>query len=330
MLDEALANYGALRAVEQISGAAAAENFRRGGDGLGGRRDGVRLIAAGFDAPLADLPHAPEFYTLSDSKGYLVYDMLARRIGRDRFEDALKDLHCAHRFGDIAWEKVERKLREAAGKQAADFFEQWFYREGMPILSLDWSQSGTEVILSVTQSGEPYTLQLPLRLVFDDGGAAMRSIDIAGARTDVKFKEVRRLRSIELDPQATIFFATPASRADALRRAPVTRGKLFWDNGETEKAVIEFKSALSTAGAADATPTEFLALVYLGWIAEEAGRSGEAEQCYRAALALPVRDQQLLKRAYKNLARVLQQKGDGEEAQRALLNAEAAQGVSDW
>lgn len=77
MMDEALAHYGALRAVEAISGPEAAERFRRKGG-----TEATRLTAAGHDTRLGAESASEDWdrvaYQFADAKGHLVYDMLAR------------------------------------------------------------------------------------------------------------------------------------------------------------------------------------------------------------------------------------------------------------
>lgn len=77
MLDEALANYGALRVTEELRGAAEAERFRRGGEGLGGGLEAQRLIAAGLDHRLAEVTLDPAYSiihatpaTMANAKAY--------------------------------------------------------------------------------------------------------------------------------------------------------------------------------------------------------------------------------------------------------------------
>jgi hypothetical protein len=77
MMDGALAHYGALRAVEAISGPEAAERFRRKGG-----TEATRLTAAGHDTRLGAESASEDWdrvaYQFADAKGHLVYDMLAR------------------------------------------------------------------------------------------------------------------------------------------------------------------------------------------------------------------------------------------------------------
>ncbi|MFZ2030323.1 MAG: hypothetical protein WAU68_08445 [Vitreimonas sp.] len=329
MLDEALANYGALRAVEALGQPEDARRFRAGLDGLGGARHAARLIEAGFDAPLSDLPHAPGYYGLSDSKGYLAYDMLARLIGRDHLAAALTELYRQHAFAEIDWATFETRLRREAGPEQSWFFDQWFHRTGLPTLSYQWRASANTAIIDVQQAPPIFQFELPIRITLADGATVMRSVLVSQAHDQATFSFDRRIANVELDPLRTQLWTTPTDRALARTLAPITRGRLLWDNGDTPGAIVEFQSALRQE-AAEPTAATFDAHVYLGWIAEQRQAPDEALVHYRRAISSPVRDSELAPRAYYNLARILATRGDGagaRDAARAAVAAERDAGV---
>ncbi len=168
MMDEALAHYGALRAVEAISGPAAAERFRRRGG-----REATRLSAAGHDTRLGAASDSEDWdrvaYQFADSKGHLVYDMLARTVGRDRFQLAIHSLTSDHAGTDMAWPDFWDSIEQSAGQPLAWFYEQWLDRGGLPILSLDWSQADGALRCVVKQTEPMFRLSVPLQIEFADG-----------------------------------------------------------------------------------------------------------------------------------------------------------------
>lgn len=329
MLDEALANYGALLVTEELRGAAEGERFRRGGEGMGGGLEARRLIAAGLDHRLADLPKDPAFYALSDSKGYLVYDMLARLAGRERLRQALVRMACEHAYGSIDWKTFEAGLRQAPGPGTGWFFDQWLHRPGIPVLSHKWSQAGGRVELSVTQHGAAYRLELPVRFAFEDGSAEVRAVRLAGPVTQAAFAFPKRVAEVTLDPAYSVLHATPDEMAEAKAYEHSTRGQLLWDNGKTEEAKAELAAGLAARAGADHTGAEFSERLYLGWIAQLAGQADEALAQYERAAALPVRAPDLVPRLYLNIAQVLNSRGDkagAAKAARAVIAAERAAG----
>lgn len=324
MLDEALAQYGGLRVVEAVAGMAAAERFRRGIGGLGGGRHGVRLLAAGFDRPLSNLPQAPQWTALSDSKGYLVYDMLSRLIGRDRLRRAFRRVTCERAFGTVDWDFFLAVIREAAGRDIGPFLTQWLDRPGLPVLGSSWEQRGSQIDVTVRQRAPAFQLDLPVRLELEDGRAEMRRIRTARESVSVRFAVRGTVRAVTLDPHYTVFHATEAEWADALARQHVTRADLLWDAGQDDAARAELTAGLAARDRPDATGAEFAERVTLGWIAQEAGEPDEAMRHYEAAVILPVRDAEMVSRLFLNMARVHASRGENRQARLAAQRAIAA------
>jgi len=136
MLSEALAQYASLYAVGELEGSAAADEYRREGypgyfdEGAAGY---FRLVAAGLDHRLRDLPaDLPESRTLSNTKGQLAWEMLARTLGRARFHAALRELIREHRFGRVRWDDALASITRSAGRDLQTFYAQWFDSTELP------------------------------------------------------------------------------------------------------------------------------------------------------------------------------------------------------
>jgi hypothetical protein len=327
MLDEALAQYGALRAVEEISGPDAAERFRAGTEGLGGEEDGLRLIAAGFGYPLGRLPHEPAAYALSDSKGYLVYDLLARTMGPDRFRAALTETARDYRSKELSWDGFLGRLQRHAGRELGWFFAQWFGRRDAPVVDWRWRRAaGDAVQVKVVQRRPPYRLTLPVVLEYADGARRSDSVTISTDSTTATFSADQTVTRVLLDPQHLVFHATGEEWDRARALASYTRGELLWNHGDAEAAESVFLAGLDSVPLPDSVGVEFLLRLHLGWIADEAGRADEAMGEYRKASELAVRSPAMLARLYWNISRLSRQRREPEMARwaaRQVLAAEA-------
>ncbi|HKR61051.1 MAG TPA: hypothetical protein VJS64_15130, partial [Pyrinomonadaceae bacterium] len=94
-IEEMLAEYGGLRAVETIAGPAAAERYRRIGyepDPIYSALEYFKLVGKGIDGPIGDLPADEKFRNVAYNKGFLVWDMLSREIGRQKFQRVLRGI----------------------------------------------------------------------------------------------------------------------------------------------------------------------------------------------------------------------------------------------
>lgn len=325
MLDEALAQYGGLRCVEEIDGDAAADRFRRE---CADRT--ARCMAAGYDFPLGAMPYGPGAYELSDRKGVLVYDLLARTIGRERFAGALRDVTSRHAYASITWEDLLRAFEASSERDLGWFYAQWFERPGAPSLNQRWSQSGDTLEVTITQRDPTYRLPLPIRIELEDGSALASSIDVDGPETVVRLPVPKRVRSIELDPRATLPMFDANTRAKYEAQRDYLRGDLLWNQNRTEEALAIFREGLTRVPEPDPYGVEFLLRMRIGWIAQEAERFDEARAEYERALELGARDTDQVPQLYWNLAETCRAQGDLERAlwaARNVLSADLARGM---
>jgi Peptidase family M1 domain len=330
MLDEALAQYGALRVVEHLGGPAAGERCRRGEVGLGGlgaTRQAARLMAAGHDLPLGRLPDNAGAYELADSKGYQIYALLSRTLGRDVFARALASVAQRHAFGALSWRAFLAELEASSGRDLRAFYAEWFERPGAPSLSIAWKQPGGGVIATVTQLGPTYRLGVPVQVEFDDGSAAVVEAKLEGASGRVTLPAPRPVRAVRLDPHGEVFRLGAALKAEAAALADFTRARLLWwpgkENGATEAMQI-LRGALERLPEPDLHGAEFHLRQRAGMIHHEGGRLREAMQEYERALATPVRPAEGLEGLYTSIAKTAQTQGDVRRAEWATRQARAA------
>lgn len=326
MLDEALAHYGALRVVEALGGPATAEGFRREGGS-----EAVRLTAAGFDHSLAGTSTTERWdrvaYNLSNTKGHLVYDMLARTMGRERFQSALQTIIREYAGQEIGWNEFWRAVESGAGQSIDWFHTQWLDRASLPILSLDWNEVDHQLTCVVTQSAPSFRLDLPIQVEFSDGTAVTHVAEVARGRTEVEISAEKTVHSVRLDPHYTILHATPEQWAEAQARRFVTRGKMLWEDDETDEALALFREGLESVSELDTHGTEFLLRLHIGWIHQQQGRFDEAMGEYERALACVVRPPDQLARLYVNIAAVAREQADHRRAEWAARNALIAERV---
>ncbi len=222
LLGEGLAQYGSLRAVEELESGAEAENYRRTGyPGYSEHQSGLgylRVAAAGLDQPVAAAVsgYSPLVHQLANSKGLLALDHLARVVGRDRFRAALHEVTRRYAFRAIRWDQLVEVIRSHADRDPAVTIAEWFERAGAPQWKVEWRQAGGSVKGVIAQTGDPYTLEVDVEL---SGARAsqrsVRRVAIAGAQTAFTIEAPFEVRRVELDPHFTILHWTPEYRAEA-------------------------------------------------------------------------------------------------------------------
>lgn len=332
MLDEAMAQFGSLRTVEALEGAEAAEAYRRKGyPGYIQIQNGFGYLlraAAGIDHRLGDLPRGGDSHLLADSKGFLVWDMLSRILGREKFNRILRDFTRRHAFESVAWEDFLRAIERGAGQDLRWFYEQWLEREGVPDWRLIWSQDGARLRGAVSQTPPFYRADVEVRAEGKDGQRLTRIIRINGPRTEFLWPVNFKVRSLTLDPHFLILHWTPEYKAEAEALAPYTQASRTLSEGKFSQADEEFSAALARVSEPDIYGARFMLEYGQAMVYYNEKKWGEARTHLMAALASPSRRADQLSRLYLRLAEINKELRDEAALRRAVEQAVGADSVS--
>ena len=218
MMSEGMAQYGSLRAVEMLEGAAAAERYRRRGypdyisdqNALGY----FNLIAKGTDHRLSDLPQDGDLSRLlSNSKGFIVWDMLSREVGGSRFSQILQKFIRENAYQRVDWNQYLRAIENGAGRNLRWFYDQWFERIGAPDFEMNWKQDGRRLHGVITQRPPYYQATLEIEVKNNRGRRLVRTVRVRQAQTSFSFSIDFRADSAVLDPHYLVLRWTPEFRA---------------------------------------------------------------------------------------------------------------------
>lgn len=222
MLSEGLAQFGALRAIEAIEGPEAAEQFRRYGHKTNSKQSAVgyfRLAADSMDLPITSFQPKTQdeivnMHRLTNSKGFIVLDMLARRVGDEKFADVLKKFIKENANRRVSWLDFQDAIEAGAGQDIHWFFEQWLERTGAPEYQVLWEQRGKSVEASVTQQTPYYRAKLEVEMK-GENQSLLKTFEVAGERTTVNWTVPFIVDSVLLDPHYKVLRWTPEFRAQS-------------------------------------------------------------------------------------------------------------------
>lgn len=324
MLDEAMAQYGSLRAVEMIEGTRAAERYRR--TGYPGyldfhNADGYFMVeAGGLDHNLSNLPDGEVSRILADSKGFLVFDLLARTVGRENYRRILRGITRRYAFSNLSWDEFLRLIEIGAGRNLRWFYAQWFERVGAPEWKLDWQQESNSLRVVVTQSPPFYRATVEL-LTEGDERTLVRSVELRGERTVFVFPVSFRVRSVSVDPRFLVLHRTPEYRALRSAMGAYLRSNIEREQGKFDVAERLLRDALAQENAPDIHGARFVLELGLGQLLLAQNKFAEAREHLEAAIASPSRRANVLPWAYFYLARVAKELNDVVMLRRAVEGA---------
>jgi tetratricopeptide (TPR) repeat protein len=329
LLDEALAQYGSLRAVEKLQGEDAAERYRRrGAPGYYSEYSGATYLArclAGIDAPLDNLPPSDGFISrrVANTKGMLVWSMLAHAMGHKAFNQFLQAFVKAHAYGRVTLDDFLDALRKAGANSA--FIDQWFFRTGIPDLKLSWKREGEGARVVIEQPADNvYRIAVPVAVKGPAGKSLVKNVEVAGPRTEVTIPAEFGVEEVVLDPRFEILRWTPEYRAEAEAIIEYTKADIPLKKGNNDEAIALFRRALETVGDPDRYALKFQLQRGLGDGLAAKDETVAAIAAYQAALKEPVHAEEQMPELLFSLSEVYRKSGDNRAADDARAQAVAA------
>jgi tetratricopeptide (TPR) repeat protein len=330
LLDEAMAQYGSLRAVQKLEGEDAAERYRRrGAPGYYSEYSGFGYLArslVGIDAPLDNLPASDGFLSrrVANTKGMLVLSMLAQTMGQTAFNQFLQAYVKEHAYDRVTLDNFLTALRKAAGANSW-FIDQWFFRTGVPDVNLSWKREDRGVKVVIEQSADNvYQLNLPVAVIGPAGQSFVEKVKVAGPQTEVQIPTKFPVRDVVLDPKFEVLRWTPEYRAEAEAIIEYMRGDVALNQGKNDEAIAVFRRALETATALDRYGLKFRLHRGLGDALAAKDETASAIAAYQAALNETVRPEEQMPELLFSLFDLYHKLGDADAERETRARALAA------
>jgi aminopeptidase N len=132
-----------------------------------------------------------------------------------------------------------RKVFELeTGKSLQQFFDQWVYREGHPVLKVQFSSEENLAKLKIdqTQAGEPFEFALDVRLVFAKG-EKVHTFNITDKETTLQIPVDRHVEWFSIDPQFKILKAISIKAPKEMLVMQLQRGSTVVERVEAARAL---------------------------------------------------------------------------------------------
>lgn len=176
-------------------------------------------------------------------KGGVVLHMLRHLVGDSSFRRALKTY--LQRFANYTAETddLRRVFELETGASLQQFFDQWVYREGHPVLKLEFSSEAgyTKIKVEQVQPGEPFEFSLEVKLVFAKG-EKLHTFAISDKETSLQIPIDAPVEWFSIDPQFKILKTMTVKAPKEMLIAQLKDGKTVVERAEAARALKDNSS----------------------------------------------------------------------------------------
>lgn len=162
-------------------------------------------------APVVDttLPVSTQLLNKNSyEKAGWVLHMLRHDMGDECFQECLQRFYEKFKYKNALSEDFQEVAESVAGKDYDDFFLQWLYQAGHPVLSAKWKKRGKKIHLTIIQHQEQYIFHFPLEIeITGKSGDTVREIlDIQESEQSFAFDLPFKPEGLELDPDSWLLY----------------------------------------------------------------------------------------------------------------------------
>jgi tetratricopeptide (TPR) repeat protein len=209
-------------------------------------------------APIAQaarlVPYSPDYRSVVQNKGAMLFHMLRAQMGDVAFKSVLRDFYFqfAERsariddFENIALRRAQAAKPPVDPSNLRGFFAQWLNSTGVPEFALEYvvyrTPKGFRVNGKIKQPLD--TFRMPVELRIDtEGNPELKTIDVIGTESGFTVETFGRPKpgGIRIDPNNLILKGSTSLRA----RAAIARGEDLAEQGRFYDAVTQYQRALS-------------------------------------------------------------------------------------
>jgi aminopeptidase N len=202
-INEGFASYAEFLAREKIKGIQSAKDWM----------DYTHAIALSEDdgaiyVPEEEINNSRRIFDsrLSYKKGAAIVHMIRYELANDTlFFNFLKSFLSKYKFETATAEDLRIVLEDISGQSFENFFNQWYYGEGYPIIQYGWYQKGDSLYISLIQkTSKPevtpfFNIKVQFKLVLPTGDTIVEA-RMMNQNEIVKFRVPSTVYELHLDP----------------------------------------------------------------------------------------------------------------------------------
>lgn len=200
-------------------------------------------------------PFTPEYRSVVQNKGAVVFHMLRAQLGDQGFSDLLHQFYKQYAGREARVEDFENMAAQVAEQAAAAsrkpqpnltaFFSQWLNSTGVPEFKLNYMvvrlRKGFAVRGTIRQELETFSMPVTMRIA-TEGNPETKTVQVTGTRTDFNVETFGRPKpmGITIDPNNELLKSSPKLRLRSL----IARGEEDAQRGDFYNAIQEYQRAI--------------------------------------------------------------------------------------
>jgi hypothetical protein len=157
--------------------------------------------------------HSASSAAVGYGKTLMLFHMLRRQLGDQRFVEALRGLFRQYRFRVADFDAVEAVFSDVAQRPLGGFFSQWVQRQGAPALRVSEAVVKAQgkrhlltALIEQTQPGPAYSLQVPVAVQLEGQSDAWQTgLRLEQKQTRIEVELPARPLRLEVDPEFDVF-----------------------------------------------------------------------------------------------------------------------------
>lgn len=144
----------------------------------------------------------------SYQKGAWVLHMLRHRIGDQSFWMGIREYYRRYALGNASTADFQAVMEEVTGEDLENFFQQWLFTPGHPVLDVDWKYKGKVLTLTLKQTQQPGHFHFPLELQFrfKDGTKSIQKVEVTEEQQTFQWAYDGEVTDVILDPETWLLF----------------------------------------------------------------------------------------------------------------------------
>lgn len=176
-----------------------------------GERIRVLNFAKQYFHPVVDTGYEELKHLLNPNsyqKGAWFLHMLREEIGDSSFFAGIRKYYEEYQYDNATTGNFRHIMEDVSGRNLAEFFEQWLYTPGHPVLFISSAQNSSEVEFIIEQMQEEAVFQfdLEIEVLYEDGTTDMFTMQVFNQEEVFNYGAKGKIKGFRYDPNVKLLF----------------------------------------------------------------------------------------------------------------------------